>query len=590
MNPSEEASVSKVEPATGEVSAEVLATLAEIGEEVNASLDLDEVLARTAALIKKHIDYEIFGVLLMEEGGRALRHRFAIGYPRDLADNLRIPLGQGITGTAAVTGHPVRVSDVSKDARYINAIDSVRSELAVPLMIQGKCIGVLDIQSNHLDYFTPEQQSILTMLASRLAVAIENARLFERVRSQADTLLLLNEVSREISSILDVEELLRKAAEMVKRVIEYQILSIMLYDEEQKIFRHRLDVKHGQRVQGKLRVAASEGIVGAAATLREPVLVPDVSADPRYLMVNPETRSELAIPMVHKSKIIGVLDLESAQINAFNAEHVQTLTILAANLAVSLENARLYEQVARDEARLERDLQAAKRIQGALIRPVPTEDFGLDAAARYISAREVCGDLYEFLRYGPQQLGVALADVSGKGTAAALYGAVAIGIMRSLAPQKLQPAEMLRQMNQLVGERRIEGRFMTACFATWQKGRRKFRVANAGQSQPLLYKDGRCGKVELTGFPLGIFEETSYDEWSVTLDPGDIVVFHSDGIAETMNSEGQFFGTERLKKLIETHHEISATELSDLILREVDWFAQSAPLSDDRTLVILKAR
>src|ERR1700687_4901401 len=252
----------------GELSAELLATLAEIGDEVNASLDLDEVLARSAALIKRHIDYEIFGVLMIEGDGSYLRHRFAIGYPRELADNLRVPLGQGITGTAAATGHSVRVSDTSKDARYINAIDSVRSELAVPLMLQGKCVGVLDIQSRHLDYFTRDQQNILTLLASRLAVAIENARLFQRVRTQAATLLLLNDVSREMSSILDVEELLRRAAEQVKRVIDYQILSIMLYDEEQKIFRHRLDVKHGQRVQGKMRVAASEGIVGAAATLR----------------------------------------------------------------------------------------------------------------------------------------------------------------------------------------------------------------------------------------------------------------------------------------------------------------------------------
>src|SRR5215467_8863170 len=437
-----------------EISAEVFSTLAQIGEEVNASLDLDEVLARTAALIKKHIDYEIFGVLLLDEAARTLKHRFSIGYNRELAANLIIPLGQGITGTAAATGHAVRVCDVTKDPRYINAIDTVRSELAVPLMAQGKCIGVLDIQSNHLNYFTKDQQSILTLLASRLAVAIENARLFERVRSQAETLLLLNEVSREMSSILDVEELLRRAAEQVKRVIDYQILSIMLYDEEQKVFRHRLDVKHGQRVQGKLRVAASEGIVGAAATLKEPVAVPDVTADPRYLMANPETRSELAIPMMHKGKVIGVLDLESPQLNYFTADHVQTLSILAANLAVSLENAELYEQLAREETRLERDLQAAKRIQGALLRPVPTEDYGVDIAARYLSAREVCGDLYEFLRYGPQQLGIALGDVSGKGTAAALYGAVAIGIMRSLAPQKLQPAEMLRQMNQLVGERR----------------------------------------------------------------------------------------------------------------------------------------
>jgi phosphoserine phosphatase RsbU/P len=573
-----------------QASAEVLATLAEIGEEVNASLDLDEVLAHTAVLIKRYIDYELFGVLMLDDTGSYLKHRFAIGYPPGLAENLRIPVGQGITGTAAATGQPVHVGDVSKDSRYINAIESVMSELAVPLMFRGKCVGVLDLQSRHLDYFTDDQRKIITLLASRLAVAIENARLFQKVSAQAETLLVLNEVSREIGAILDVEELLRRAAELVKRVIDYQIISIMLYDEEQKIFRHRLDVKHGQRVQGKLRVAAAEGIVGAAATLREPVLVPDVTADPRYLMVNPETRSELAIPMIYKSKVIGVLDLESPQLNYFTEGHVQTLTILAANLAVSLENARLYEQVARDEARMERELQAAKRIQGALLRPVPADDYGLDVAARYLSAREVCGDLYDFLRYGPQQLGIALGDVSGKGTAAALFGAVSIGIMRSLAPQKLQPAEMLRQMNQLVGERRIEGRFMTACFATWQKGRQKLRVANAGQSQPLLYKGGRCDRIELSGFPLGIFEDVTYDEWSVTLESGDILVFHSDGIAETLNSEGQFFGTERLRRLIEQHHEITAAEMADRVLNEVDWFSQSAPLSDDRTLVVMKVK
>jgi phosphoserine phosphatase RsbU/P len=570
--------------------AEVLATLTEIGEGVNSSLDLDEVLARTAALIKRHIDYEIFGVLMVEGGGAYLKHCFSIGYPRELVDNLRVPVGQGITGTAAATGYPVRVSDTSKDGRYIAAIENVRSELAVPLMLQGKCVGVLDIQSRHLDYFTPEQQSILTLLASRLAVAIENARLYQKERTQAETLLLLNEVGRETSSILDVEELLRRAAEQIKRVIDYQILSLMLYDEKQKVFRHRIDVKHGQHVQGKLRVAVSEGIVGAAATLKAPVRVPDVSADPRYLMVNPETRSELAIPMIHKGQVIGVLDLESPQLNYFTEDHVQTLSILAANLAVSLENARLYEKLARDEARLERDLQAAKRIQGALLQPVPSEDYGLDMAARYLSAREVCGDLYEFLRYGPQQLGIALGDVSGKGTAAALYGAVAIGIMRSLSPQKLQPADILKQMNQIIGERRIEGRFMTACFATWQKGKQKLRVANAGQSQPLLYKDGHCEKIELTGFPLGIFEEVNYDEWNGVLEPGEILVFHSDGIAESTNPEGQFFGTEKLRKLIEQHHELQAAELADKILREVDWFTQNAPLADDRTLVIAKVR
>src|SRR6202045_2601538 len=330
MNPTDEHATATALNGGAEVSAEVLSTRAEIGEEVNASLDLDEVLARTAALIKRHIDYEIFGVLMFDGDGSYLKHRFAIGYPRELVESLRIPVGQGISGTAAATGHSVRVADTLTDSRYINAIENVRSELAVPMMLRNRCVGVLDIQSRHPDYFTRDQQKILTLLASRLAIAVENARLFEKVRAQADTLLLLNEVSRETGSILDVEELLRRAAEQTKRVIDYHILSIMLYDEEQKVFRHRVDVKLGQRVQGKLRVAATEGIVGAAATLKEPVLVADVTVDPRYLLVNPETRSELAIPMMHKGKVIGVLDLESPHLNYFTEDHLQTLSILAA--------------------------------------------------------------------------------------------------------------------------------------------------------------------------------------------------------------------------------------------------------------------
>ena len=573
-----------------ELPTEALATLAEIGEEINASLDLDEVLSKSAALIKHLIDYEIFAVLLLDEPTGQLYFHFAIGHQKEVVESWRIPVGQGVTGTAAATRQAVRVPDVSRYPGYLNALDTVRSELAVPLLVKGKCVGVLDIQSRQLDYFTRDQQNILTLLASRLAIAIENARLFERVRGQADTLRVLNEVGREASSILDVEELLRRAAELVKRVIDYQILSILLYDDRQNIFRHRLDVKYGQSMQGKLHCTATEGLVGAAATSRQPVLVPDVTADPRYLMVNPETRSELALPMIAKNRVIGVLDLESPQPNYFTEEHVQTLSILAAHLAVSLENARLYEQVARDEARMERDLHAAQRMQGALLRPAPSEDYGLDIAARYLSAREVGGDLYDFLRYGPQQLGVALGDVSGKGSAAALYGAVAIGILRSLAPQKLQPAEMLRQMNQLIGERRIEGRFMTMCFATWQKGRRKLRIANAGQSQPLLWKGGRCEKLDLTGFPLGLYDDVAYEEWGVTLDPGDVLVFHSDGLAESANAEGQFFGTGRLRRLIEEHAALPAAALADRLLGEVAQFSQSLPVSDDRTLVVLRVR
>jgi len=572
------------------VPAEILATLVEISEEINSSLDLDEVLQKTATLVKRLVDFEIFGVMLLDESTQRLYHRFTIGYGEQASKDWQIPLGQGITGTAAATGRAVRVGDVREDPRYINIIDSVRSELVVPLVVKGQSIGVLDIQSTQVDYFTRDQQSVLTLMASRLAVAIENARLFERVRSQADTLRVLNEVGREANSILDVEELLRRAAELVKRVINYQILGILLYDEATNVFRHRLDVKYGQSAQGKLRVTPNEGIVGAAISSGQPVRVPDVTQDPRYFMVNPETRSELAIPMIHKGRVVGVLDLESPQTNYFTEDHVQTLTILAAHLAVSLENARLYEQLARDEARMDRELTAAQRLQNALLRPVPTVDFGLDIAARILSARQVCGDLYDFLAYGTQQLGVALGDVSGKGSAAALYGAVATGILRSLSPHKLQPAELLRQLNQLVSDRRVEGRYMTFCFATWQKARRMLRVANAGQTQPLLWKDGHVEQLKLSGFPIGIFDDATYDEWSVKLAKGDILVFYSDGLTEAANPEGKFFGGNRLIEVLEKHTKLSSSDLADRMLEEVQEFTEGGAITDDRTLVVMKVK
>ena len=546
------------------------------------------MLARAAALVKQLVNYEIFAVLLVEEGTNQLSFRFAIGHRKEVVDHWKVPIGEGITGSAAAHGKAIRISDVQKDPRYLNALDGVQSELAVPLMLKGQVIGVLDIQSRELDYFTPLQQTILTLIASRIASAIDNARLFERAQRQADTLFLLNEVGRETSSFLRVDEILRRAAELVKRLIDYQIFSILLYDAGNHVFRHRVTVKFGQQVQEKFNVPAHEGVIGAAAALKRPVVVPDVSLDPRYIMLNPETRSELAVPLVLKDRVVGVMDLESPQVNYFTPEHVQALSILAANLAVSIENARLYEQLSQDEARMERDLNAARRLQGALLPKAPGPEYGLDISARVVSSRELCGDMYDFLRYGPQELGVAMGDVSGKGSAAALYGAVAIGTLRSMGPQKLPPAQVLKMLNRFMSESKVEGRFMTMCFGTWHRGRRRLRLANAGQLQPLLYRNGVCEQIKMAGFPLGIFDDATYDEVIVLLEPGNVVVFYSDGIEDTTDFQGKFFGVERMRRAIVDHAQNTAANIAEKILEQVDIFSGGAHAADDRTLVVMK--
>jgi sigma-B regulation protein RsbU (phosphoserine phosphatase) len=575
---------------TSDIPAATLAVLSEISHEINASLNLDQVLASAAQQIRRLMDYEIFAVLLPELGTNDLYVRFAIGHRQEVIEHWRIPMGDGIIGAAATTGQAIRVGDVLKDPRYLPAVEAVRSELAVPLIVRGRVIGVMDIESRQPDYFTPSQQTILTLVASRIGTAVENARLFESAQKQAETLLLLNEIGREANATLQVEEVLRRAAELTKRLIDYQIFSILLFDEAADVFRHRVTVKFGQRVQEKSAVPAHEGIVGAAAKLRRPVVVPDVALDPRYRMLNPETRSELAVPMIYKTRVVGVMDLESPQLNYFTPDHVQVLSILAAHLAVSIENARLYEQVARDESRMERDLNAARRIQGALLPRLPGPEFGLEIAARVVSSRELSGDLYDFLRYGPQDLGIALGDVSGKGSAAALYGAVAIGTLRSLGSQKPRPANMLRAINGFLGERLIEGRFMTLCFATWNRRKRRLRVANAGQEQPLLCHAGKCEKVPLEGFPLGIFEEATYDERTYVLDPGDVLVFYSDGIGDVQAPGGEFFGHGRVAKILKEHAHLPADGIADRILEEADAFSGGQHPADDRTIVVLKVQ
>ena len=390
-------------------------------------------------------------------------------------------MGDGIIGAAAQHGQAIRVGDVRKDPRYLAAVDEVRSELAVPLIVRGRVIGVMDIESRQLDYFTPAQQNILTLVASRIGTAIENARLFESAQKQAETLLLLNEIGRETSATLEVEEVLRRAAELTKRLIDYQIFSILLHDETAGVFRHHVTVKFGQRVQEKSTVPAHEGIVGAAAKLRRPIVVPDVSLDPRYRMLNPETRSELAVPMIYKKRVVGVMDLESPQLNYFTPDHVQVLSILASHLAVSIENARLYEQVARDEAAWSAISTPRAAFKARCCRDCPARN-SASTSPRASSPRASSAATFTTFSATARRISASRSATSAGREARRRFTARSpIGTLRSLGSQKPRPANMLRAVNGFLGERLIEGRFMTLCFATWN---RRQPPAAHGQCRP----------------------------------------------------------------------------------------------------------
>ena len=567
---------------------ELLTLMEEVSERINSTLDLDELMARIAEIIKRAIDFEVFAIFLLNEKTQELRIRFSIGHPDEVVRNLRIKVGEGIVGRAAKTRRSVLVNDVHKDPSYIESVSPMRSELAVPLITKNRLIGVIDLESSWPESFNESHLSLLELLAGRMALALDNARLYRRSVRQARALQLLNEISREMSSVLVLNELLRKIGTLAKRLIDYHRFSILLADEQTQTFNAVIALKQDEHEPQRWMIRFGQGIVGAAADLRQPVVVPDVSKDPRYVLANPETRSEMAVPLIYRGRVIGVVDLESTELGYFTEEHARIFSTLAPQIAIAIENARLYEQVARSEARLERDLQSAQEIQMHLMPGTAPAIPGLEVALRFHPARELGGDLYEFLTYGKDRYVLAVGDVSGKGAPAALYGAMASGILRSLAPQKLSPPDLLRQLSLVLLERKIEGHFITLTYAIWEPRTKMLRLANAGMPLPLLVRKGQCRPIQAEGIPLGLLEHTEYQEVALRLESEDLFTMFSDGIVEAANLKHEEFGPRRMENVLRENSHRSPQEIIDVLLEKVREFEQGRPPRDDQTIVLVK--
>jgi sigma-B regulation protein RsbU (phosphoserine phosphatase) len=564
--------------------------LLEVADVVNTTLDLDTTLRRVAELVRKVIDYEIFAILLLNEKTQELRFRFQIGYPREYADRVKIKVGQGVTGRAAQLRQAVLVEDVTKEGGYIEAIPNVRSELAIPLIVKNRVIGVIDLEARAPGYFTEEHRRLLTLIASRMAVGIENAQLYTRSTRQARTLLLLNEISRELTSILNVDELLKRIAELLNRIIDYQMFSILLVDESGERLSHRFSLRFQESIHLKHDIPIGRGLVGVAAAEKAAVLVPDVSKDSRYVMANPETKSELVVPLIYKEKVIGVLDLEHTRRGFFTEDHKRTITTLAAQVAIALENARLYEQIAQQERRLERDLSLARELQFRLLPQAMPKVAHLDVAARFSPARAIGGDLYDFVNYSLSRLGIVIGDVSGKGAPAAIYAALVSGILRSHAPIEPAPAEMLSAVNFSLAERRIEAQYVCLLYAVWDDQRRTLQVANSGLPRPLYVHDGKIEIIEATGLPAGLFDEAEYDEFTFKAKTDDMFVFFSDGILDARNRAGEMFGRAGVERVVSSCTAQSPECVVNSLFQAVEEHAAGEDTFDDQTVVAIKVK
>ena len=445
-------------------------------------------------------------------------------------------VGEGISGSAAVSREPVFVPDVSKDPRYVPVFPGVVAELAIPLVHKDRLVGVLNIEGPDVEAFTPAARTALRVLAGHLAVAIENATLYRETRWYTGLLETLNEIGQETASILDLDELLQRVAESVKRVVDYEMFGILLLDEDRQELVLRQAVNFGPGKE-RSRLPVSEGLCGAAVRSKKPVLVGDVGSDPRYVSLVEETRSELVVPLIHKGRVIGVFDLESPELDRFNERHVKVLLPLASQVAGAIVNARLYEEIRRNEVRLHRELRIAQDIQQALFPEASPAGPGWEASAHFHPARELGGDLYDFYDMGHGRLGVATGDVSGKGVPAALYAAFTSGTVRRRAFEGRGPAELLGRVNGTLRRRGIEGLFCTLAYALFDFPERPGPGGQLGAALPpalprrrpvgrRLWRSRGCLWARST--------TSSTTSSGSSLGAGDAFVFFSDGVTEAL--------------------------------------------------------
>ncbi len=573
---------------------ELLSTLFDLGREVTSVLDLDDLLAKIPQLIARLTRFTAFSVYLLDERRQELKIAYAVGYPDGVAASLRLKVGQGVVGASVKEGRTMLINDVHEDPRYLGPVPGAMSQLAVPLRHKGRVIGALNLLSEKKSAFTGRDETLLRQFGAHVAVALENARLFESEHHLVATLETLAEIGREVSSILDLDALLTRIASLTKRIIRYRTFGIFLINEEKHQLELKLAVRYGDEA-GVKQIPLGQGLVGWAAQHREAVLVSDVAKDPRYIPAVKGVKSELVIPLLIKDRCIGVFDLESPELDAFSKEHSELLTLLASQAAIAIENARLYEEIRRNELRMEKDLRFAQRVQLALLPTEPPRHLqGIDVAGRFSAARELGGDLHDFMTPDADTLSVAVGDVSGKGVAAALYSSFAAELVRSrtfrrrYVPERFSVAGVLESMNNLLHERQLEEYYCTLCYAMFDLKGRNLTLANSGLPYPIRCSESGCGQIEIPGVPLGAFSGITYDAVTIPLTVGDAFVFCTDGIHEAMNETNAEFGAKRVIDVVSRHRHDSARGIVDAVFDAVRSFRGEAPQNDDMTAVAVK--
>ena len=403
-------------------------------------------------------------------------------------------------------------------------------------------------------------------------------------RQQVQELMLLQRIAQRIGGLLDLDVLLEEIVGDVAETFGYSRSAILLRDansNELIIAAVRGWTANVHRKGERFKIG-EYGIIGHVASTGETYYAPDVLSDPYYEVSEPLTRSELDIPLKARGQLIGVFDVQTPDNNGFLPGRVQVLEALAAHVATAIDNAQMFLHERTEKERILEEVDEAQSIQRALFPSQPPPQSGFALSGMCLPCRAVGGDWYDYIPLPDGRVGVVVADVSGKGMAAALLMSSTRSIARLLAERVITPSAVLGQLNEVLLKDFPRSKFVTMVYALLNPVDRTVTFANAGHNSPLLVSPVAARFVEsATGLPLGI-GNGEFSEQCLALGTGTRFVLFSDGVSEANNAEFEEYGTSRIR-----HHFEQSTSSVESLLRDVHQFAASVPLADDATVVLI---
>jgi sigma-B regulation protein RsbU (phosphoserine phosphatase) len=401
---------------------------------------------------------------------------------------------------------------------------------------------------------------------------------------QVEHLLKLQKWAQKITSILDLDVLIDQVVNDV--ACDFGCVEANLYLHDPEHGELEAAAVHGCTVHGKgsrLKVG-KEGIVGYVAATRQTRYAPDVRKDPYYIACEESTLSEVAIPLVVDAQLVGVFTASHHELDAFPREQLRMLQGLCEHLAVAVHNARRFQHERFEREKMSLEAREARAIQQALLPKSSPYIPGFAISGLSIPAGAVGGDWYDFISFDDGCWGLVLADVSGKGTAAALLMSATRGMLRSLAQTCTGPGEVLTRLNRLLVEDFPSGKFVTMLLAVLDPSARVLTFASAGHLRPLLVDEQGARFLDSErGMPLGL-GLGEFSERQVNLSEGSRLVFYSDGITEATGITDEEYGAERMRD-----HVLQPDSSAESILADVRAFANGEGLHDDATVIFVKA-